>query len=79
MKHLYKFSITGMTCHACEKLITMDLAESGFTPKSINHQSSELTIELDPTEVERVKQVIQQSKTYVVTNAYSVTDVKPVN
>ncbi|MBI4407033.1 MAG: hypothetical protein HY565_00855, partial [Candidatus Kerfeldbacteria bacterium] len=73
MKKLYTFTISGMTCHACEKLITMDLTEAGYAPKSINHQPGELTIEIEPTEVERVKQAIQNSKTYVVTDAYTVT------
>lgn len=68
--------INGMTCHACEKLITMDLAEAGYATKSINHQSGELTIEIEPVDVDRVKQAIQQSKTYIVTDAYTVTDVK---
>ena len=79
MKQLYTFMINGMTCHACEKLITMDLTEAGFTPKSINHQSGELTIELEPTEVDRVKQAVQASKTYIITDEYTVTDVKPTN
>ncbi len=71
--------ISGMTCHACEKLITMDLVEAGYTPKSINHQSGELTIELEPTDVDRVKQAVQASKTYIITDVYTVTDVKPTN
>lgn len=79
MKQLYTFTMSGMTCHACEKLITMDLAEAGYAPESIDHKSGQLTIVIEPAEVERVKQSIQQSKTYVVTDAYTVTDVKPAN
>lgn len=79
MKQLYTFTITGMTCHACEKLITMDLAEAGFTPQSINHQSGQLVIELDPADVEAVKQAVQASKTYIVADAYTVADVKLTN
>lgn len=73
MKQLYTFTITGMTCHACEKLITMDLDEAGFTPKTINHQTGELVIEIEPTEVGKIKQVIQSG------NTYTVTEVKPIN
>jgi cation transport ATPase len=79
MKQFYTFMITGMTCHACEKLITMDLKAAGYAPKSINHQTGQLVIEIEPAEVDRVKQAIQQSKTYVVTDAYTVTDVKVTN
>lgn len=79
MKQLYTLTVSGMTCHACEKLITMDLTEAGYTPQSINHVSGELTIEVEPNELERVKQAVQQSKTYVVTDAYTVTDIKPAN
>lgn len=74
MKQLYTFSISGMTCHACEKLITMDLAEVGFTPQAIDHKTGQLTIALDPAEVERVKQAVQASKTYIVADAYTVTN-----
>lgn len=67
MKHTYTFKISGMTCHACEKLITMDLNEAGFTPLSIVHHPGELKIELEDTAVEQVKAVIEASKTYTVT------------
>ena len=79
MKQLYTLTVSGMTCHACEKLITMDLADAGYTPQSVNHAAGELTIEVEPNELERVKQAVQQSKTYAVTDAYTVTDIKPAN
>lgn len=67
MKHTYTFKISGMTCHACEKLITMDLKEAGFTPNTITHDPGTLTISIDETEVGRVKAAIEASKTYTVT------------
>ncbi len=73
MKQSYTFAIKGMTCHACEKLITMDLDDAGFTPTSIDHATGELKIEIDPTDVERVTQTLQASGTYTVS------DVKPNN
>lgn len=73
MKQSYTFIIKGMTCHSCEKLITMDLEEAGFTPKSIDHTSGELNIEIEPTDVERVTQAVQASGTYTVS------EVKPNN
>ena len=79
MKHLYTFAIAGMTCHACEKLITMDLAEAGFTPQSIDHQSGQLIIEIDPADVDAVKQAVQASKTYTIADAYTVADVTLIN
>lgn len=79
MKKLYTFTISGMTCHACEKLITMDLAEAGFAPQSISHKTGQLAIEIEPSETERIKQIVQQSKTYVVSDAYTVTDVQSTN
>lgn len=79
MKQLYTFTIHGMTCHACEKLITMDLAEAGFTPQSIDHQSGQLIIEIDPADVDAVKQAVQASKTYTIADAYTVADVKLIN
>ena len=68
MKYIYTFKISGMTCHACEKLITMDLADAGFTPLSIVHNPGELKIELEDTAVEQVKKVIEASQTYTVTD-----------
>lgn len=79
MKQLYTFSISGMTCHACEKLITMDLTEAGFTPRSIDHATGKLTVEIDFADVDRVRQAVQASKTYVVADAYTVTDVTNTN
>lgn len=68
MNKTYQFNITGMTCHACESLITMDLTDAGFTPKTLNHATGILTIELDENSVNRVKELIEASKTYKVTN-----------
>lgn len=79
MKQLHTFTINGMTCHACEKLIALDLTANGYTPESINHQTGQLIIAIEPTEVDRIRQVIQQNKTYVVTDAYTVADVKLTN
>ncbi|EKD76019.1 MAG: hypothetical protein ACD_43C00250G0001 [uncultured bacterium] len=72
MSQLYTFTISGMTCHACEKLITMDLAEADFTPKSISHQAGLLTIAIEPADIDRVKQAIQQSGTYIVTTVQAI-------
>lgn len=70
MKHLYQFHITGMTCHACESLITMDLEDAGFTLRSISHASGQLMIDLDEEGVTKAKEVIEQSGTYTVDSVY---------
>lgn len=79
MKQLYTFTISGMTCHACEQLITMDLEDAGFTPTSIDHQSGQLTIEIEPTNIDAVKQAVQAGKTYIMADAYTVADVTLTN
>ncbi len=64
MTQRYRFTITGMTCHACSKLITMDLIDSGLTPLAIDHESGILEIDLEPIGVDRIKDIINQSEKY---------------
>lgn len=68
MKQNYQFTITGMTCHACESLITMDLEDAGLQLKSISHDPGILMIELDESAVDHVKTIIQSSQKYTVTS-----------
>lgn len=68
MEQRYQFTITGMTCHACVELITMDLADAGFTPTALDHQTGLLEIELEPAVVDTVRQVIDQTEKYHVVN-----------
>lgn len=67
MQHQYQFTISGMTCHSCESLITMDLEEAGFKPDKIDHMTGLMTIKLDEDQVEPVKTVIAATKHYQVT------------
>lgn len=63
----YQFNIQGMTCHACESLITMDLEEAGLPkPESINAQSGQMVIQLDDDQVNLVKQAIVAGEKYSV-------------
>ena len=67
MKQLYTFMISGMTCHACEQLIAMDLEDAGLQLNSITHDPGRLTIELDEAAIDHVKAIIQSSQKYNVT------------
>lgn len=67
MKQTYQFTIDGMTCHACEALITMDIEDIGEKPLSITHNPGMLTIELDETHVEQVRAAIEREGKYRVT------------
>lgn len=71
----YTFTINGMTCHACESLITMDLEEAGLpAPDSIDAETGEMVIAIEGAQIDAVKQAVAASKKYAVT---SVTE-KPV-
>lgn len=64
----YTFTISGMTCHACESLITMDLEDAGLpSPASIDAQTGEMTLALEPEQVDAVKEVVAASDKYTVT------------
>ncbi|EKD78546.1 MAG: hypothetical protein ACD_41C00329G0004 [uncultured bacterium] len=67
MNKAYQFNISGMTCHACETLITMDLTDAGFTPTAIDHATGIMTISLADDAIAHVKEIIQGSGTYRVT------------
>jgi copper chaperone CopZ len=63
----YTFKIEGMTCHACESLITMDLEDAGLpTPKEIDADSGTMLIELEESQVEATKHAIAASDKYTV-------------
>ena len=63
----YTFNISGMTCHACESLITMDLEDAGLpVPQKIHADSGIMTIEIEEDQVEAVKQAIASSDKYRV-------------
>lgn len=69
----YTFIIQGMTCHACESLITMDLEDAGLpAPSAISAAEGKMTITLQEDQVEKVKEVIH------ATNKYSVVSVDQV-
>lgn len=68
----YLFTLSGMTCHSCESLISLDLEEAGLPkPKSISAQTGEMIMDLEDAQVDQVKQVIAN------TNKYRVESVKP--
>lgn len=70
----YTFHITGMTCHACETLITMDLEDAGFRDMQVSHESGTLVIPLaDDAAVARVREIVEASNE----KKYTITDVKP--
>ncbi len=65
------YHITGMTCHACETVLTMDLEDAGLKPTHVDHTTGALVIDLaDDEAVQRVKQIIEQSneRKYTVTS-----------
>lgn len=64
----YTFTISGMTCHACESLITMDLEDAGLpAPASIDAETGKMTIALaDETAAEAVKKAVSAGDKYVV-------------
>ena len=63
----YTFKINGMTCHACESLITMDLEDAGLpAPKEIHADSGTMLIELEESQVEEVKKAIAAGEKYTV-------------
>lgn len=69
MKQSYTFTISGMTCHACEQLITMDLEDAGLPkPESIDHAAGTMRITLIEEQVNRVKDVISATNKYTVTS-----------
>lgn len=64
----YKFTISGMTCHACEELITMDLEEAGLPkPTKIDHETGVLEIELEESQLEAAKTAAASNEKYSVT------------
>ena len=65
------YHIKGMTCHACETVLTMDLEDAGLKPTRVDHATGTLVIDLEGDEaIQRVKQIIEQSneKKYTVTS-----------
>lgn len=60
MTHTYQFHITGMTCHACESLITMDLEDAGMPVKTFDREKGLLTIELSDEQVTTAQEIIQR-------------------
>lgn len=68
----YTFTIGGMTCHACESLITMDLEDAELpAPKEIHADTGKMTIELEDSQVEAVKKAITASEKYTVESVES--------
>lgn len=63
---LYEFIIKGMTCHACESLITMDLEEKKFMPKKIDHTTGSMIINIAEEKMNEVKNIIANTKKYSV-------------
>lgn len=66
MKTRYQFSITGMTCHSCSSLIQMDLEDAELVPRSVESESGRLVIDLEPQQVEKVKDIIHKTQKYMV-------------
>lgn len=63
----YTIQIEGMTCHACESLITMDLEDGGLPgPESISAESGQMNITLEDDQLKNVKQAIEASEKYTV-------------
>ena len=63
----YTFTIGGMTCHACESLISMDLEDAGLPkPTEIHADTGKMVIELEDDQVEAVKKAITASDKYTV-------------
>ncbi len=66
---IYTYRIDGMTCHACESLITMDLEDAGLPkPESISATAGEVKIGLEESQVESVRAAIESSGKYTVTS-----------
>lgn len=64
----YTMTIDGMTCHACESLITMDLEDAGLpAPQSIDNATGKMVIELEDDQVEAVKEAVAAGDKYTVT------------
>ncbi|MDP3970945.1 MAG: heavy-metal-associated domain-containing protein [bacterium] len=69
----YNFTISGMTCHSCESLITMDLEEAGLpAPESISNESGIMKIQLEDDQVELVKKAIADTNKYKVESVETV-------
>ena len=63
----FLFTISGMTCHSCEALITLDLEDAGLPkPKEIHSHNGSMLIELNEYQVDDVKAVIEKSHKYNV-------------
>lgn len=63
----YTFTIEGMTCHACETLITMDLEDAGLPiPKEIHADSGKMVIDLEDNQLDAVQRTISESDKYTV-------------
>ena len=73
MKKNYTFHINGMTCHACEALITMDLEDAGFTPSRVAADPGICEIEIEESDVDRVRAIIDATNKYKVTNVAAAT------
>lgn len=63
----YTITIAGMTCHACESLITMDLEDAGLpAPEFISADTGKMTITMEESQQEAVKTAIEASDKYTV-------------
>lgn len=63
----YTVKIAGMTCHACESLIMMDLEDAGLpAPESISADTGKMKIAIEEEQQELVKQAIEASEKYTV-------------
>lgn len=63
----YTVQIDGMTCHACETLISMDLEDAGLpAPESISAETGEMKIVLSEEQESQLKQAIEASEKYTV-------------
>lgn len=73
MTQTYQYTISGMTCHACEALITMDLEDAGMPIKTFDRENGVMTIALEESQVDKAKQVIESLNKgqYAVTGVQS--------
>lgn len=64
----YTFNVEGMTCHACESLITMDLEDAGLpAPQSVSADNGQVVMEIAEEQKDAVIAAIQSSGKYTVT------------
>ncbi|MFH1426771.1 MAG: hypothetical protein ABIG66_05080 [Candidatus Kerfeldbacteria bacterium] len=63
----YLFTITGMDCHSCASLITMDLEEAKLpAPESLSFKDGKMKIKLEEDQVDAVRAVVEKSGKYAV-------------